>query len=92
MVLFGRRQRPGAAAQSADASTRRDPCFWRARASGTTWLQAKSSTGRTSSVLRWVADGSLDVKIHGEYVLSDAAQAHTDLEGRATTGKLLLIP
>ena len=47
---------------------------------------------RTSSVLRWVADGSLDVKIHGEYALADAAQAHTDLEGRATTGKLLLIP
>ena len=47
---------------------------------------------RTSSVLRWVADGSLDIKIHGEYALADAAQAHTDLEGRATTGKLLLIP
>ena len=41
---------------------------------------------RTSSVLNWVADGSLKLKIHGEYALADAAQAHTDLEGRATTG------
>ena len=47
---------------------------------------------RTSSVLGWVADGSLELKIHGEYALADAAQAHTDLEGRATSGKLLLIP
>jgi NADPH2:quinone reductase len=55
-------------------------------------ITAEEFQWRTSSVLGWVADGSLELKIHGEYALADAAQAHTDLEGRATTGKLLLIP
>ena len=55
-------------------------------------ITAEEFEWRTSSVLGWVADGSLELKIHGEYALADAAQAHTDLEGRATTGKLLLIP
>jgi NADPH2:quinone reductase len=32
------------------------------------------------------------VRIDKEYPLSEAAQAHRDLEGRKTTGKLLLIP
>jgi NADPH2:quinone reductase len=47
---------------------------------------------RASDVLRWVADGSLDIRIGGRYALADAAQAHDDLEARRTTGKLLLIP
>jgi len=47
---------------------------------------------RASAVLGGVADGRLDIKIHGEYALADAAQAHIDLEGRVTSGKLLLIP
>jgi NADPH:quinone reductase len=47
---------------------------------------------RANELLGWVADGSLRVRIHREYPLSDAAQAHKDLEGRGTTGKLLLLP
>lgn len=47
---------------------------------------------RVSTVLRWVADGSLDIKIHGEYALENVAQAHIDLESRATSGKLVLVP
>ncbi|KAI1382245.1 NAD(P)-binding protein [Hypoxylon crocopeplum] len=34
----------------------------------------------------------LDVRIHDVYPLSEIARAHTDLEGRKTTGKLLLDP
>ncbi|KAL4887535.1 hypothetical protein BJY04DRAFT_212570 [Aspergillus karnatakaensis] len=34
--------------------------------------------------------GDLKVKIHKVYPLDQVAQAHTDLEGRKTTGKLLL--
>ena len=37
-----------------------------------------------------VKDGKLNIKIHKVYDLKDAAQAHDDLEGRGTTGKLLL--
>jgi NADPH2:quinone reductase len=47
---------------------------------------------RAGDVLRWVADGSLDIRIGGRYALADAARAHADLEARRTTGKLVLIP
>lgn len=47
---------------------------------------------RSSAVLGWVADGSLKVLIGREFPLSDAAAAHAELEGRRTTGKVLLIP
>lgn len=40
----------------------------------------------------WVASGDLKVRIGGIYPLADAAQAHREIESRATTGKLLLIP
>ena len=47
---------------------------------------------RAGEVLGWVRDGTLKLRIFREYDLADAAQAHRDLEGRRTTGKLLLIP
>jgi NADPH:quinone reductase len=47
---------------------------------------------RAGEVLGWVADGSLKLRIEHTYPLAEAAQAHRDLEGRKTTGKLLLIP
>jgi NADPH2:quinone reductase len=39
-----------------------------------------------------VLGAGLDVRIHAEYPLAEAAAAHRDLASRATTGKLLLIP
>jgi NADPH:quinone reductase len=47
---------------------------------------------RAGDVLGWAASGKLKVRISKTYPLSDAPQAHRDLEGRATTGKLLLLP
>jgi NADPH2:quinone reductase len=47
---------------------------------------------RASDVLARIADGSLDVRIGARYRLEDARQAHGDLEGRRSTGKLLLLP
>jgi NADPH2:quinone reductase len=40
----------------------------------------------------WAAykEGKIGVKIHAEYDLVDAAQAHADLQSRKTSGKLLL--
>jgi NADPH2:quinone reductase len=46
---------------------------------------------RSSSVLAAVADGSLAVRIGGRYPLAVARQAQEDLQGRGTTGKLLLL-
>jgi NADPH:quinone reductase len=47
---------------------------------------------RSSDVLNWIASGKLKLRIGATYKLSEAAQAHRDLEGRKTVGKLLLIP
>lgn len=47
---------------------------------------------RASDVLGWIADGELKLRIYKTYPLIEAPQAHRDLEGRRTTGKLLLIP
>ncbi len=47
---------------------------------------------RAGDVLGWVKSGELSVKVHGRFALSDAAEAHRQLQGRLTTGKLLLIP
>ena len=47
---------------------------------------------RAGDVLGWVASGQLKLRIGHEFTLSDAPEAHRQLESRATTGKVLLIP
>ena len=47
---------------------------------------------RAGDVLGWVASGQLKLRIGHEFALSDASEAHRQLESRATTGKVLLIP
>jgi NADPH:quinone reductase len=47
---------------------------------------------RANAVLGWVEARNLDVRISREFPLAAAAEAHTELESRRTTGKLLLIP
>jgi NADPH2:quinone reductase len=47
---------------------------------------------RSGDVLGAIAAGELRLRIEHIYPLEDAQQAHLDLEGRHTTGKLLLIP
>lgn len=43
-------------------------------------------------VLGWISTGEVKLIIGGAYPLEDVATAHADLEGRKTTGKLLLNP
>lgn len=45
---------------------------------------------RAEDVFGWVARGELRVRIGATYSLEEAAQAHRDLAGRKTTGKVLL--
>ena len=47
---------------------------------------------RANDVLGAIAAGKLKLRIEHRYPLSQAQQAHKDLEGRKTTGKLVLIP
>jgi NADPH2:quinone reductase len=44
----------------------------------------------TKELFDLLVTGKVKVKIHDEYPLQDVARAHSDLEGRKTTGKLLL--
>lgn len=46
---------------------------------------------RSNEVLQMIVAGDLKLRIHGTYPLANAQEAHRDLEGRKTTGKLLLI-
>ncbi len=46
---------------------------------------------RAGAVLGSVAGGELDVRIGDRFAMADAAEAHRALEGRKTTGKVLLI-
>jgi NADPH2:quinone reductase len=47
---------------------------------------------RAGAVFGMIRDGKLKLRIEHIYPLAEAQQAHRDLEGRKTTGKLLLIP
>jgi NADPH2:quinone reductase len=47
---------------------------------------------RTNALFEMIASKKLKLRIAHVYPLRDAQQAHRDLEGRKTTGKLLLIP
>jgi len=47
---------------------------------------------RSSAVFGMITAGKLKLRLEHTYPLAEAQQAHRDLEGRKTTGKLLLIP
>ena len=47
---------------------------------------------RASDLFGWVAAGKLRLRTEFEFPLKDAQQAHRALEGRKTTGKVLLTP
>jgi NADPH2:quinone reductase len=47
---------------------------------------------RSHELLGWIRDGKLKLRTEFEFPLKDAADAHRALEGRKTTGKVLLIP
>jgi NADPH2:quinone reductase len=49
-------------------------------------------TWRAGELFAAVLDGTLALRMEHTYPLTDAARAHRDLEGRRTTGKLLLLP
>ena len=47
---------------------------------------------RAGEVLGWVKSGELKLRIEHTFPLAQAAEAHRALEGRRTTGKVLLLP
>ncbi|GGP62139.1 quinone oxidoreductase family protein [Saccharothrix coeruleofusca] len=59
-----------------------------------TWYTAtrEELEWRAGELFEAVRSGALRVRIGGRYPLAEARRAHEDLEGRRTTGKLLLVP
>jgi NADPH2:quinone reductase len=55
-------------------------------------LTREELLGRAGDVFGWITEGMLQVRIGGTYPLAEAGRAHEDLQGRRTTGKLLLLP
>jgi NADPH:quinone reductase len=51
---------------------------------------AASFKERATKVLNWVAAGTLKLRIEHVYPLTEIGQAYRDLEGRKTTGKLVI--
>lgn len=49
-------------------------------------------TWRAGDVLDAIAKGTLNIRIGATYPLADAERAHRDLEGRKTTGSIVLLP
>lgn len=47
---------------------------------------------RSGDVFAAIADGSLRIRVGAQYPLDRAADAHRDLQGRRTTGSVVLIP
>ena len=47
---------------------------------------------RAGELLRWLDAGTLKVRVDREFALQQVADAHRALEGRETTGKVLIIP
>lgn len=54
--------------------------------------ERKDLEWRAAELFGWLGAKKLSLNIYKTYPLADAAQAHRDLEGRKTTGKLLLRP
>ena len=58
-----------------------------------TYIASRADLEATAgSLFDAVKSGKVKIEIGATYKLSDAAQAHRDLEGRKTTGSVILVP
>jgi NADPH2:quinone reductase len=91
MVLFG--QSSGPAPQIDPQTLQHKGSLFLTRPSLNAYTAARDElVQRASEVGSWVRDGKLRLRTEHEYPLKDAAEAHRALEGRKTTGKVLLVP
>jgi NADPH2:quinone reductase len=88
LAYFGEASGPPAAVQVDELYERclRVSAFWLAADPPERWDEARRE------LQAWVADGSLRIAIGQTFPLHQAAEAHRQLESRATHGKLILIP
>jgi NADPH2:quinone reductase len=91
MVLFGGSS--GAVAPlDPQVLTQKGSLFLTRPSLGSYIITSQELQARAAAVLGMIRDGQLKLRVEHTYKLADAQQAHRDLEGRKTTGKLLLLP
>ncbi|MGB3025372.1 quinone oxidoreductase family protein [Paradevosia shaoguanensis] len=59
---------------------------------GTYWRKTEDYRAGLAAVYQAVLDGTIKVSINHRFALADAAEAHRALEGRRTTGSVILLP
>jgi NADPH2:quinone reductase len=91
MVLYGQASGPVASIDPQELSARGSLFLTRPTLAHYTLTRAELAA-RAGEIFDWIRDGKLALRIEREFALADAAQAHRALEGRETTGKVLLIP
>lgn len=90
LVLYGNASGP---VTSLDPRVLNEGSYFVTRPTLTHYVQGEGELqARADDLFGWMAAGGLDVRIHKRYPLRDAAQAHRDIQSRATSGKLLIIP
>ncbi len=91
MVLYGASSGPVAPIDPL-ALTQKGSMFLTRPSLGHYVLTAQELQDRAGAVFGMIRDGKLKLRIEHVYPLAEVQQAHRDLEGRKTTGKLLLLP
>ena len=90
LVLYGNASGP---VTSLDPRVLNEGSYFVTRPTLTHYVQEEGELqARADDLFGWMAAGELDVRVHKRYPLRDAAQAHRDIQSRATSGKLLIIP
>lgn len=91
LVLFG--QASGAVAPLDPQILNAKGCLYLTRPRLDVYIESRQELEeRAGEVLGWIASGKLKLRQEHTYALANAAQAHIDLNGRKTTGKVVLVP
>jgi NADPH:quinone reductase len=91
LVLFG--QASGAVPPFDPQILNAKGCLYLTRPRLDVYIESREELeARAGDVLGWIASGKLKLRVEHTYALADAAQAHTDLNARKTTGKVVLLP
>lgn len=91
MVLFGQSSGPVAPVDPGVLSTKGSLFLTRPTLVHYTSTRQELLT-RATEVLSWLGEGVLELRIGARFPLAQAAEAHRALQGRLTTGKVLLLP
>jgi NADPH2:quinone reductase len=91
MVLFGQSSGPVAPIDPGILATKGSLFLTRPTLAHYTFDRAELLQ-RAGDLFNWTAAGKLKLRIEKTFPMAEAAQAHRELEGRKTTGKVILLP